>query len=211
MSNASSGLLFDPITAIAHLVDNDSGLKSCVCRVGNFNLSVCRNRSVFEYLVRSIVYQQLTGKAASAIHSRLLAQFPYGRISPSQLLSLTFFELKSVGLSRSKCRSLHDLAERASKGYLPKTSELRKMNDDQIVTILTEIWGIGRWTAEMLLIFYLGRPDVLPISDLGIRKGYQKMRGYSALPSLDKLSRAGQRWRPYRTVASWYLWKSLDV
>lgn len=211
MSDATQGFSFDPAAAVAHLAAIDSGLARCIQSVGEFQLSVRRNRSVFEYLIRSIVYQQLSGRAAATIYGRLLDQFPYRRIRPVQLLSRTVAELRGAGLSGSKCRALQDLAEKALAGQLPETSQLHRMTEDEIVQRLTVIWGVGRWTAEMLLIFYLGRPDILPLSDLGVRKGYQQLRGYSTLPPAEKLERAGRRWRPYRTVASWYLWRSLDV
>ena len=211
VTNSAQGFSFDPAVAVAHLVATDSGLARCIQSVGEFQLSVRRNRSVFEYLIRSIVYQQLSGRAAATIYGRLLDQFPYRRIRPVQLLSKTVAELRAAGLSGSKCRALQDLAEKAVAGQLPETSQLHRMTEEEIVRRLTVIWGVGRWTAEMLLIFYLGRPDILPLSDLGVRKGYQRLRGYSTLPTAEKLERAGRRWRPYRTVASWYLWRSLDT
>ena len=211
VTEATQGYLFDPAEAVAHLAAVDSGLARCIRSVGEFQLSVRRNRSVFEYLIRSIVYQQLSGRAAATIYGRLLDQFPYRRIRPVQLLSRTVPELRAAGLSGSKCRALQDLAEKALAGQLPETSQLHRMTEDEIVQRLTVIWGVGRWTAEMLLIFYLGRPDVLPLNDLGVRKGYQRLRGYSTLPTTEKLERVGRRWRPYRTVASWYLWRSLDT
>ena len=201
---------FDSRLAIAHLREIDSGLKQCIDSVGDFKLLVRRNRSVFEYLSRSIVYQQLTGRAAETIYGRLLDNFSYRRIQPSHILAMDIGDLQAVGLSRSKCKALHCLAESALVGTLPKAAELHEMTDNEIVERLTLIWGIGQWTAEMLLIFYLGRPDVLPINDLGILKGYQRVRGYSTLPPVGRLERAGKRWRPYRTVASWYLWRILD-
>jgi len=211
VTKSAQGFSFDPSVAVAHLVATDSGLASCIQSVGEFQLSVRRNRSVFEYLIRSIVYQQLSGRAAATIHGRLLDQFPYRRIRPAQLLSKTVPELRAAGLSGSKCRALQDLSEKALAGQLPKTPQLHRMTEEEIVRSLTVIWGVGRWTAEMLLIFYLGRPDILPLSDLGVRKGYQQLRGYPTLPTAEKLERAGRRWRPYRTVASWYLWRSLDT
>jgi 3-methyladenine DNA glycosylase/8-oxoguanine DNA glycosylase len=211
VTDSIQGYQFDPAAAVAYLAAVDSGLARCIQSVGEFQLSVRRNRSVFEYLIRSIVYQQLSGRAAATIYGRLLDQFPYRRIRPLQLLARTAAELRAAGLSGSKCRALKDLAETALAGQLPETSQLHRMDDDEIVQRLTAIWGVGRWTVEMLLIFYLGRPDILPLSDLGVRKGYQRVRGYSILPPTEKLERAGKRWRPYRTVASWYLWRSLDV
>jgi 3-methyladenine DNA glycosylase/8-oxoguanine DNA glycosylase len=211
VTDNAKAYLFDPKAAVEHLVAVDSGLAHCIQSVGKFQLPVRRNRSVFEYLTRSIVYQQLTGRAAATIYSRFLDQFPYRRIRPVQLLSRTVVELRAAGLSGSKCRALQDLAEKALAGQLPETSQLHRMTDDEIVEKLTVIWGVGRWTVEMLLIFYLGRPDILPLSDLGVRKGYQRLRGHSTLPTTEKLERAGRRWRPYRTAASWYLWQILDT
>ena len=211
MTDAAQGYLFDPAAAVEHLAAADSGFARCIQSVGEFQLSVRRNRSVFEYLIRSIVYQQLSGRAAATIYGRLLDQFPHRRVRPVQMLSKTAAELHAAGLSGSKCRALQDLAEKALAGELPETSRLHRMTEEEIVQRLTVIWGVGRWTAEMLLIFYLGRPDVLPLNDLGVRKGYQRLRGYSTLPTIEKLERAGRRWRPYRTVASWYLWRSLDT
>ena len=211
MAESSQGYSFNSSAAVAHLATVDVGLARCIETVGEFQLSVRRNRSVFEYLTRSIVYQQLSGRAAATIYGRLLDQFPYRRIRPAQLLSKTVPELRAAGLSGSKCRALQDLSEKALAGQLPQTPQLHRMTEEEIVRSLTVIWGVGRWTAEMLLIFYLGRPDILPLSDLGVRKGYQRLRGYSILPTAEKLERAGRRWRPYRTVASWYLWRSLDT
>jgi|TARA_Y100000294_G_scaffold39711_1_gene35818 3-methyladenine DNA glycosylase/8-oxoguanine DNA glycosylase len=180
-------------------------------RVGSLGLSANRNRSVFEYLARSIVYQQLSGKAAGTIHGRLQNLFSGRRILADRLLLLSDQALRGAGLSRGKCLALRDLATRAVAGELPTARKLRQMSDADIISALTVVRGIGPWTAQMLLIFYLGRPDVLPSGDLGVRRGYQYLRGFKTLPEPDKLERAGRRWRPYRTVASWYLWRSLDI
>ncbi|MBL09344.1 MAG: DNA-3-methyladenine glycosylase [Acidiferrobacteraceae bacterium] len=209
--NRLSFMTFDPITASAHLRRVDPGLGRCINKVGQCQLTVRRNRSVFEYLVRSIVYQQLTGKSALAIYIRLLDNFPHHRVRPEQLLSLNLQQFQSAGLSKSKIKALQHLAKASLGGGVPSISKLHCMHDDEIIEKLSSIWGIGRWTVEMLLIFHLGRPDVLPVNDLGILRGYQKLRGYSELPPSDRLMRAGKRWRPYRTVASWYLWRSLDI
>ena len=211
MSERTLGQGYDAVEAAKYLAIVDTGLARCIQSVGDFSLVVRRNRSIFEYLTRSIVYQQLTGKAAATIHGRLLDQFPYRRIRPEQMLGRTEIELRSAGLSGSKCKALYDLAEKTIAGAIPVTANLHRMTDEEIVQHLTVVRGVGRWTAEMLLIFYLGRPDVLPLNDLGVRKGYQQLRGYRTLPAPDKLERAGKRWRPYRTVASWYLWRSLDL
>ncbi len=204
-------MTFDPVVASSHLCRVDPVLGRCINKVGQCQLIVRRNRSVFEYLVKSIVYQQLSGKAASAIYIRFLNNFPYHRVHPEQLLSLKLQQFQSAGLSKSKIKALQHLAKASLSGDIPSISNLKRMHDDEIIEKFISIWGIGRWTVEMLLIFYLGRSDVLPVNDLGILRGYQKLHGYSELPSSDRLKRIGERWRPYRTVASWYLWRSLEV
>ena len=180
-------------------------------QVGPLEMPVKQSRSVFEYLVRSIVYQQLSGKAAATIHARLLALFPNRRIDSDRLLKMTDNRLRSAGLSHSKCLALRDLAAKAHLRELPTTPQLQRLADQEIIDRLTQIRGIGPWTVQMLLIFYLGRPDVLPVGDLGVRNGYQQLRGFKILPDPDKLERAGRRWRPYRSVATWYLWRALDI
>ena len=202
---------FDPQVAVAHLSRVDRGMDRLIQRVGPLELPVRRSRSVFEYLVRSIVYQQLSGKAAATIHARLLALFANRRIDPERLLRIPDKRLRSAGLSRSKCLALRDLAARAHLREIPTTRQLKRLADQEIIDRLTQIRGIGPWTVQMLLIFYLGRPDVLPIGDLGVRKGYQQLRGFKILPDPGKLERAGRRWRPYRSVATWYLWRGLDM
>ena len=166
----------------------------------------------FATLLRSIVYQQLSGKAAGSIHRRLLALFPRGRPSARGLLALDDAELRAAGLSRSKALSVRDLAEKAVARQLPSRRALDAMDDEAIIDRLTEIRGVGRWTAEMLLIFTLDRPDVLPVTDLGVRRGFmvcQRKRGsYRNRPTL---LAHGEIWRPYRSVASWYLWRASEL
>ncbi len=202
---------FDALAACAHLARRDKGLSRVMAEVGDLQLEVRRNRSVFEYLGRSIVYQQLSGKAAATIHGRLRDLFARRRLHSARLLEMPLEQLRSAGLSRSKCLALYDLAERAVTGVLPDTRALHKMSDQQIIDCLSEVRGVGEWTAQMLLIFYLGRPDVLPTRDLGVLKGYQKMRALRELPDPSRLARAGLRWRPYRSIATWYLWRCLDI
>ena len=202
---------FDPQAAVAHLRHVDRGMDRLIQQGGTLELPVKRSRSVFEYLIRSIVYQQLSGKAAATIHTRLLALFPNRRIDPERLLKMSDHRLRSAGLSRSKCLALRDLAARAHLRALPTTRQLLRLSDQEIIDRLPQIRGIGPWTVQMLLIFNLGRPDVLPVGDLGVRKGFQQLRGFKILPDPNKLERAGQRWRPYRSVATWYLWRALDM
>ena len=202
---------FDPQAAVAHLRHVDRGMDRLIQQVGPLEMPVKRSRSVFEYLVRSIVYQQLSGKAAATIHARLLVLFPNRRIDPERLLKMSDNRLRSAGLSHSKCLALRDLSAKAHLRELPTTRQLQRLADQEIIDRLTQIRGIGPWTVQMLLIFYLGRPDVLPVGDLGVRKGYQRLRGFKTLPDPGKLERAGKRWRPYRSVATWYLWRAVDM
>ena len=197
--------------ALRHLTTSDKGLARVIKAVGNCELESRHRGSVFQYLARSIVYQQLSGKAAATIHGRLADLFPRRRIDPETLLDLPSSSLRSAGLSRSKSLALEDLAKRDVAGMLPGRIQLKSMTDEEIIARLTEVRGVGEWTVQMLLIFYLGRPDVLPIRDLGVLKGYQKMRRLPDLPSSVRLERAGARWRPFRSVATWYLWRCLEV
>ncbi len=197
--------------ALRHLKTSDKGLARVIKAVGNCELESRHRGSVFQYLARSIVYQQLSGKAAATIHGRLADLFPRRRIDSEKLLDLPSSSLRSAGLSRSKSLALEDLAKRDVAGMLPGRIHLKSMTDEEIIARLTEVRGVGEWTVQMLLIFYLGRPDVLPIRDLGVLKGYQKMRRLPDLPSSVRLERAGARWRPFRSVATWYLWRCLEV
>jgi len=197
--------------ALRHLMASDKGLARVIKAVGNCELESRHRGSVFQYLARSIVYQQLSGKAAATIHGRLADLFPRRRIEADKLLDLPSSSLRAAGLSRSKSLALEDLAKRDVAGMLPGRIQLKSMTDEEIIARLTEVRGVGEWTVQMLLIFYLGRPDVLPIRDLGVLKGYQKMRRLRDLPSSVRLERAGARWRPFRSVATWYLWRCLEV
>lgn len=210
-----SELPYDRAAARAHLAAADSVLGAHLDSAGDFTLDLGATESTFAALAQSIVYQQLNGKAAGTIFGRVKALFPRGRLDPKVLLSLSDDDLRGAGLSRSKLAAVRDLAERAAAGTIPTFSELQRMDDDAIVDRLTEVRGIGRWTVEMLLIFRLGRPDVLPVADYGIKKGFARVfhRGKrkDQLPTEDELLRRGERWRPFRTVASWYLWRAVDA
>ncbi len=202
---------FDPNIAVAHLRTSDAALADVIDTVGPFRMQLGGSHSIFGALAKAIVYQQLTGKAAATIFARLCALFPEAHNGPTadQILGASDDELRGVGLSRSKLLSLRDLAQRAKKGEIPTLSEARHMEDEAIVERLTQIRGIGRWTAEMALIFHLGRPDVLPVADYGVRKGFAIAYGRD-LPSPKDLEAYGARWKPYRTVASWYLWRVVE-
>jgi 3-methyladenine DNA glycosylase/8-oxoguanine DNA glycosylase len=207
-----SKLGFDPDAAVAHLRAADARLGRVIERAGPFRLELKQTASVFGALAEAIVYQQLNGKAAATIYGRVCALFPRAKGGPScdHILRTPDDQLRAAGLSRSKLLSLQDLARRTKQGELPTIDEVHAMADEEIVARLTQVRGIGRWTAEMLLIFRLGRPDVLPVDDYGVRKGFAVAFRKRELPSRDDLHRRGERWRPYRTVASWYLWRATE-
>jgi methylated-DNA-[protein]-cysteine S-methyltransferase len=208
---APSKVSFDPQRAVEHLRACDAALARAIDDIGQFHLERQGQPSIFAALLEAIVYQQLTGKAAATIFARLCAFFSEVQSSPTaeQILAASDEELRGVGLSRAKVLSLRDLARRTVNGEIPTPSEIREMEDEAIVERLTQIRGIGRWTAEMLLIFHLGRPDVLPADDYGVRKGFA-IACDRELPSPKELAAYGARWKPYRTVASWYLWRVVE-
>jgi methylated-DNA-[protein]-cysteine S-methyltransferase len=203
---------FDPEAALEHLRRVDPKLGRLMDEVGAFRMQLKRTPSIFGALVEAIVYQQLTGKAAATIHSRLCALFPRAHDGPSadQILRASDEQLRGAGLSRAKTASLKDLAAKARARVIPSLREAHSMKDDDLVERLTEVRGIGRWTVEMLLMFRLGRPDVLPVDDYGIRKGFGAVFGGDALPSKQVVAKHGERWKPYGTVASWYLWRAAE-
>ena len=201
---------FDPGLAVVHLRAADAVLARVIDEVGPFRMELKPAPSVFAALAEAIVYQQLNGKAAAAIFARLCALFPRGRPTAGRLLRTSEEKLRVAGLSRSKLLSLRDLAQKAENGGIPTFAEIHRMADETIVERLSEVRGIGRWTAEMLLIFRLGRPDVLPVDDYGVRKGFAVAFDRSEMPTPKELAAYGARWKPYRTVASWYLWRVVE-
>jgi len=165
----------------------------------------------FDALAESIAYQQLSGKAAATIWGRVRAL--YGKrkwLDPKQVLATTDESLRGAGLSRSKVAALKDLAAKTIDGTVPSARKLGKMSDEEIIERLTAVRGIGRWTAEMLLLFELGRLDVWPVGDYGVQKGFAKTFGKRKLPKPKQLMKLGEKWRPYRSVAAWYFWRALD-
>lgn len=166
--------------------------------------------SPFEALLRAITHQRLSGKAAATIHGRLLDLFPEG-LTPGGLLNTPEAELRGAGLSRNKPLALRALACRTLEGDVPDFKVLEGMPDEEVITRLTAIRGIGRRSVEMLLLFTLGRPDVLPVDDLGIRKGFRVVYGMKRLPAAVTLFRAGRVWISYRSAASWYLWRATHL
>jgi DNA-3-methyladenine glycosylase II len=177
---------------------------------GPCGLGAVRDRfDHFQMLVRAIVSQQLSTRAANTIHNRVVALMPGSQPTPAALAALTDEQLRAVGISRQKAGYLRDLCARISNGDV-LLDELDAMSDDEVIASLTRVKGIGRWTAEMFLIFRLLRPDVLPVGDLGIITAVKKAYGLRKAPTPDRLRKLGEAWRPYRSIACWYLWRSLD-
>jgi 3-methyladenine DNA glycosylase/8-oxoguanine DNA glycosylase len=170
------------------------------------------SRSLFGALAEAIVYQQLSNKAAATIYGRIEALYPRARqgFTPAHILRTPDDRLRGVGLSRAKVLALRDLAQRVAGRALPTLEEAQGLEDAALTERLIEVRGIGRWSAEMFLMFRLGRPDVLPLDDYSLRKAYATAFRKRALPSPQALGKAGEKWRPYRTVASWYLWQTLN-
>jgi 3-methyladenine DNA glycosylase/8-oxoguanine DNA glycosylase len=209
---ASSGLDYDPAVACRHLTEADPVLGALIERVGGFALRPEPTQSMFAALLRAIVYQQLSGKAATTILGRVTALFAPRRFpTPRDLLAMPPERLRAAGLSAAKTAALRDLAERTLDGTVPAMARVRRMSDEEIIERLTLVRGIGRWTVEMLLMFRLGRPDVLPLGDLGVRKGFARTFRRRGLPSPEMIGRRAERWRPYRSVASWYMWRALEL
>lgn len=212
-------LPFDPDEALAHLRARDPKLGALIDRVGPFRLRLDPWPSPFQSLVESIMYQQLHGKAAATIHGRVCDYFR-GDPTPQALIDTPDEILRGCGVSGNKIKALKDLAAKTLDGTVPSHAAIQKMSDADIVERLTEVRGIGPWTVEMLLIFRMGRPDILPVTDYGVRKGFAltfqrlpKSRPIEAsdLPKPDAITRRGERWRPFRSVASWYLWRACDL
>ena len=210
-SNGSPG--FSLKDAVRGLRAADPVLARVIDAVGPCTLQLKSTQSIFSALAEAVVYQQLTGKAAATIHGRVCALFPRrsNGFAPRDLLGASDAALRGAGLSRAKVAALRDLARKVEDGHLPTLTGVRSMTDDEIVERLTAVRGIGRWTVEMLLIFRLGRPDVLPVDDYGIRKGLAITLRKPDLPSPKDVEQRGRKWKPYRTAASWYLWRATDL
>src|SRR5450432_170092 len=214
----------DHTEALAHLSRVDRKLARIIAKAGPFALRPERTQSIFEALLESIIYQQLNGKVAATITGRVKALFPEnthslqtrrglvaGFPTPEQVLAATPELLRSAGLSQAKMLAICDLAAKTLDGTVPTARAAHKLSDDELVERLTAVRGIGRWTVEMLLLFRLGRPDVLAVDDYGIRKGFAKMLRMAELPKPKALLAYGERWRPHRSVASWYMWRAAEM
>ncbi len=198
--------------AIKHLAASDPRFAALIARSRPFQRRKLALERPFDALAESIVYQQLSGKAAATIWGRVRGHFPGENwLDPAQILITPDEELRACGLSRNKTAALKDLAAKTIDGTVPSAAELTQMSDEEIIERLTVVRGIGRWTVEMLLLFDLGRPDVWPVNDLGVQKGYAKTFGKRKLPTPKQLFRLGEKWRPYRSFAAWYFWRALET
>ena len=220
---------YDSALALRELSAADPKLSRLMERAGPFTLKLASSLSPFEALLESIVYQQLHGKAAAAIHAKLLRSFaePGGDLAhlaphptAQHLLDAPNEQLRQAGLSHNKALAIRDLAAKTLDGTVPTLARIRRMADDDIVEHLTQVRGIGRWTVEMFLIFRLGRPDILPTSDYGVRKGFALTFGKlkpadkvtpADLPKPEVMEKRARRWHPWCSVASWYLWRACDL
>ncbi len=169
------------------------------------------SKEAYRALIRSVVYQQLSGKAAAKILERFVALFGPEFPLPGQILIKTVEELRLAGLSRSKAETILRVAKEAHEERIPDVKKIKKMSDQEIIESLTRIKGIGPWTVQMYLMFTLKRPDVMPVTDYGVRKGYQKFMNKRKLPTPKELDLATQTWAPYRSSAAWYMWRALEV
>ena len=195
--------------ALKHL-RQDRLMRGVIDQVGDFQPRPAPPREHFRILTYSIVGQMLSLKAAATIRQRLIDKVKPRKISPETLSALSIRQLREVGLSNTKSRAMHDLSARAAQGVLP-IWRFAAMHDQEIVDHLTEVHGVGRWTAEMFLMFGLVRPDIWPVDDLGIRAAIRKMDQLKEMPLKPYMLKRGERYAPYRTIASWYLWQSLTI
>lgn len=198
--------------ALQHLRKQDRVLAAIIKRVGPCPLAPRRGIQPWQALTRSVAYQQLNGTAATTIFNRFLALFPDTKFpTPEQIVAMPDEKLRSAGLSRAKTAAIKDIAAKTIAGVVPDRQQIRKLSDTEIIERLTIIRGVGPWTVEMLLMFTLGRPDVLPATDYGVRSGFALVYGLKKLPAPKDILAHGERWRPHRSVASWYMWQAIDL
>jgi DNA-3-methyladenine glycosylase II len=216
---------YDSKLAVQALADADPKLAKLIARAGPFTMKLASAQSPFEALLESIIYQQLHGKAAAAIHAKLLTSFhPIAGLgvhpTPQHVLDCPNEQLRAAGLSHNKALAVRDLAAKTVDGTVPTLAKIRKMSDEAIIDHLTQVRGIGRWTVEMFLIFRLGRPDILPTNDYGVRKGFALTFGKlkptdkvtpADLPKPAEMEKRAKKWHPWCSVASWYLWRACDL
>jgi DNA-3-methyladenine glycosylase II len=207
----TSPLPFDLAAATKHLSERDECLKRLIAETVPFQMDQDHLQSPYEALLEAIAYQSISGKAAATIYGRIKTLGGKGRApSPEQMLKLRKPVLRKAGLSGAKVLAMKDLAQKTIEGVVPTLDQAEKLSDEELVKRLVSVRGIGAWTVEMFLIFRLGRPDVLPIHDLGVKKGWAVTYGKKYMPKPKELLAFGERWRPYRTVASWYMWRAFE-
>ena len=199
-------------TRCAICAARDAKFENLIARVGRFRMELDTHPSPYEALMEAIVYQQLNGKAAATIFGRVKDRIGGGNIpTPQQILDASDEALRGAGLSRQKMAAIRDLALKTKEGVVPGFDEILRLGDEEIVTRLTQVRGIGVWTVHMMLIFRLGRPDVLPTLDYGVQQGFKLAYNKRKLPKPKQLLAFGERWKPYRSVASWYLWQAVHL
>jgi DNA-3-methyladenine glycosylase II len=212
--------------AVAHLRAVDKRIAALIDRVGPLKLSTRSDHSLYEMLFRSVVYQQLAGKAAGSILNKVCLLYhpvpikrnkqgyygiPECYPQPQQIIDTPDERLRSAGLSRNKLLSIKDLAAKTLDGTVPSRRSAHYLSDQELIERLTTIRGVGPWTVEMLLIFGLGRPDILPVTDYGVQKGYAISYRKKELPKPKEFVKIGEKWRPYRSIASWYFWRAVEL
>ena len=198
--------------AVRHLRDADKVLARLIARVGPCTLKPRSRRQPFEALVQAVTHQQLNGTAASTILRRMIALYPGKRFpAPEDLLATSDERLRGAGLSRAKVAAIKDIAAKTLAGIVPSSRAIKRMSDSEIIERLIAVRGVGPWTVEMLLMFTLGRLDILPVTDYGVRKGFALTYGWKELPTPKELLEFGERWRPHRSTAAWYLWRALEL
>lgn len=198
--------------APACLTANDERFSELVSQVGSCRLEPKSERSPFESLVRAVAHQQLNGKAASCILDRFVALFGNDTFpSPDEVHAMDADQLTKIGFSRAKAGYVKEIAQAALDGVIPSRKDIQQLSDDEIIERFTKIKGVGPWSVQMFLIFGLGRPDVLPIRDYGIQQGFAIVYRKRKLPRPDQILKFGERWRPHRTMAAWYLWRAVDL
>ena len=208
----TSLLPFDHRQAIEHLSKADKRLARLISKSLEFKLEIEESQSPYEALLEAIVYQSISGKAAEKIFARVKALSMDGRCpKPEVILRLDRRKLRKAGLSSAKVASVRDLAQKTLDGVVPTLRQAQEMSDQDLVERLDSVRGVGAWTVEMFLIFRLGRPDVLPIHDYGVQKGFALTYGKKEIPKPRELAAFGERWRPYRTVAAWYMWRAVQL
>jgi len=220
MTDGRRPVRYDAALACRELGETDPKLGRLIALAGPLTLALKSSHSPFEALLEAIIYQQLNGRAAATILGRLLGIFGDLHPSPENIIATPDELFRAAGVSGGKTRALRDLAAKTLDGTVPTLARIRRMSDEDIIEHLTQVRGIGTWTVEMFLIFRLGRPDVLPLGDYGVRKGFAltyrripKNKAFSNdfLPKPEEVLRRGEKWRPWRSVASWYMWRACDL